>query len=409
MGLGRDAAVAAMNRWEHHRVVIDGVLIHYLRAPGVGPNPKPLILTHGWPWTFWDFHAVIGPLSDPGAHGGDPADAFDVIVPSLPGFGFSTPLREAGIGVPQVADRWVRLMRDVLGYDTFCAHGGDWGAIVTSWLAHAHADQLVGAHMSLPVVPGVNRRELGDRWADDEAWMPARMAEVEPLIRSHVTVHTLDPQTLAYGLVDSPVGTAAWLWERRRNWSDCDGDVESVFSRDHLCTTAALYWCTGAIGSSLRLYHEHFGTPPGIAHDRMPRMEAPCAFAIFPKELVLLPRSVAEEYTDLRSLDAHGTAAATSPPPNNPTSWSTTCAPSSAGCEALGFRPHVRCSAGGATRPGACRCGSRSRPSRRRCPCRPWRRAANRNRTPSLMAARRQNWNATKYARSDRSRPLAAA
>jgi pimeloyl-ACP methyl ester carboxylesterase len=295
-----DAAVAAMNRWEHHRVVIDGVLIHYVRAPGVGPNPKPLILTHGWPWTFWDFKDVIGPLSDPGAHGGDPADAYDVIVPSLPGFGFSTPLRAAGIGVPQVAERWVRLMREVLGYDTFCAHGGDWGAIVTSWLAHAHAEHIIGAHMSLPVVPGVNRRELGDRWADDEAWMPVRMAEVEPLIRSHVTVHTLDPQTLAYGLVDSPVGTAAWLWERRRNWSDCDGDVESVFSRDHLCTTAALYWCNGSIGSSLRLYHEHFGNPPGIAHDRMPRMEAPCAFAIFPKELVLLPRSVAAEYSDLR-------------------------------------------------------------------------------------------------------------
>ncbi len=157
------------------------------------------------------------------------------------------------------------------------------------------------------------------------------MAEVEPLIRSHVTVHTLDPQTLAYGLVDSPVGTAAWLWERRRNWSDCDGDVESVFSREHLCTTAALYWCTGAIGSSLRLYHEHFGTPPGIAHDRMPRMEAPCAFAIFPKELVLLPRSVAPRIQRSAPLDADGSRRSLRRPRTTRTCWSTTCAPSSAG------------------------------------------------------------------------------
>ena len=161
--------------------------------------------------------------------------------------------------------------------------------------------RLIGAHLSIALMPGVNRRALEpDDWADDEQWMLDRNAEAEPLIRSHVTVHLLDPQTLSYGLIDSPVGTAAWIWERRRNWSDCDGDVERAFDREHLCTTATLYWATGAIASSLRLYHEHFRKPWPLAHERMPRLEAPTAFAIFPRDVVHLPRSVLEANADLR-------------------------------------------------------------------------------------------------------------
>jgi pimeloyl-ACP methyl ester carboxylesterase len=194
----------------------------------------------------------------------------------------------------------VKLMRDCLGYDRFGAYGGDWGAIVTSELGHAHAQHLTGVYMSLPVIPGVNRRELApEAFGPDEEWMVQRTAEVDWLIRSHVTVHTHDPQTLAYALADSPVGTAAWIWERRRAWSDCDGDVESVFNRDELITLASIYWLTGAIGPSLRIYFEHFngGWPP--IHDRIPIVEAPTGFAIFPKELVLLPRSVAAKYSNL--------------------------------------------------------------------------------------------------------------
>lgn len=294
------AEAERMNQWQHHRVVIDDIPIHYLHAPGKGPNPTPLLLTHGWPWTFWDFKDTIGPLSDPASHGGDPADAFDVYVVSLPGFGFSTPLTTAGVDVAKVADLWVKLMCDVLGHERFAAHGGDWGALVTSHLAHAHADRLVGAHLSLTLMPGVDRRSLGDdAWGPDETWKRERNAESESVIRSHVTVHLLDPQTLSYGLVDSPVGTAAWIWERRRNWSDCNGDVETAFDRQHLCTTAALYWCTGAISSSLRLYHEHFRKPWPLAHDRMPRLEAPTGWAVFPKDVVHMPRSVLESHSNL--------------------------------------------------------------------------------------------------------------
>ena len=138
----------AMNAYDHFRVELDGSPIHFLHAKGQGPAPLPLILSHGWPWTFWDFEKVIGPLSDPAAYGGDPKDAFDVVVPSLPGFGFSTPLTKTGINWWRTADLWAQLMRDVLGYERFCAHGGDWGSLVTLQLGHRYADRVHGIHIT---------------------------------------------------------------------------------------------------------------------------------------------------------------------------------------------------------------------------------------------------------------------
>jgi pimeloyl-ACP methyl ester carboxylesterase len=291
---------AAMNAYPNFMVDIEGIPIHFVHVRGTGSSPMPIVLTHGWPWSFWDMRALIGPLTDPQAFGGDANDSFDVVIPSLPGFAFSNPLQTRGVNVRRVAQLWVRLMRDGLGYDRFAAYGGDWGAIVSSELGHAHADHVLGTYMSLPTIPGVNRRELGPAsFAEDEQWMVARMAEAEPLIRSHVTVHTLDPQTLAYGLADSPVGTAAWLWERRRAWSDCDGNVETVFPRDELVTLASIYWLTGGITTSLRLYFEHWGSGWPALHDRQRVIDVPTGFAIFPKELVFLPRAVAEARTNL--------------------------------------------------------------------------------------------------------------
>ena len=294
------AQASKINRFAHFRVEVDGIPIHFLHAKGKGPNPMPLVLTHGWPWTFWDFKSVIEPLSDPASHGGDAADAFDVVVPSLPGYGLSTPLHTTGVDVPRIAELWVKLMGEGLGYQRFAAHGGDWGAAVTAQLGHAHADRLIGVHMSLPLIPGLDFGLPDDAFADDEQWMVTRRAEARPSIRSHVAVQTLDPQTLAYLAADSPTGTAAWIWERRRNWSDCDGDVEKVFDRDHLCTTAAIYWCTGSFTSAMRLYHEHFSQRWGLAHDRSPVIEAPAAFAVFPKEVIFVPRRIAEEKANLK-------------------------------------------------------------------------------------------------------------
>ena len=295
------AEAARMNRHAHYQADVLGLPIHFLRAPGNGPDPLPLILTHGWPWSFWDFKDVIGPLSDPGAHGGDPTDAFEVIVPSLPGFGFSTPLRRAGVNLATIADAWVSLMRDVCGFDRFAAHGGDWGALVTGQLGHAHADAVVGVHLALSMLPGVDRGAItAADYADDEQWMLQRDAQSLRTITSHVSVHSTDPQTLAYAMADSPAGTAAWIWERRRNWSDCGGDVETAFSRDHLCTTAALYWCTGAFTSAMRLYYEHFNHAWPLVHDRRPTVAAPTGFAVFPKDVVHMPRKIAEQHCDLR-------------------------------------------------------------------------------------------------------------
>lgn len=287
------AQEATINRLPQFRVEIDGIPIHFVHLRGAGPDPTPVILTHGWPWTFWDWKDVVEPLA---AHG------FDVVVPSLPGFGFSTPLRTTGVDVRRVGELWVTLMRDVLGYGPFAAAGGDWGSVVTAELGHAHPEHVLGVWLTLPMIPGVDLRRLSaDAFAEDEAWMWARMVEARPHIQSHRTAHQYEPQTLAYALADSPVGTAAWLWSRRHDWSDHDGDVLSVFDRDFLCTTASIYWLTGTIATSLRLYAEHFrGGPPPPLHDRRRAIEVPTGFGLFPKELLMLPRAVAEERTDLR-------------------------------------------------------------------------------------------------------------
>lgn len=294
---------ALMNSYPQFMATVDGIPIHFIHVRGNGLDPRPLILSHGWPWTFWDWHKVIGPLTDPAAHGGDPADAFDVVIPSLPGAGFSVPLTTTGLGARRIADLWHTLMTDVLGYRRFCAGGGDWGSTVTGELGHGYPDDVVGVWLTLPNLPGVALWDITrDDFAPDEQWMWQRNEEVRGTIVSHSTVHRTDPQTIAYALADSPAGTAAYILGRRRDWSDNDGDVFSVFDRDFLCTTASIYWLTGSIASSMRIYKEHYtgGRPPAPRHDRRPAIEVPTAFAVFPKELLLLPRAVAARATNLR-------------------------------------------------------------------------------------------------------------
>jgi pimeloyl-ACP methyl ester carboxylesterase len=295
------AQEAAMNRWPHFRVVLDDVPIHFVHVRGRGPSPVPLVLTHGWPWTFWDYAAVIGPLTDPAAHGGDPADAFDLVVPSLPGTAFSSPLRTKGIGVTATADLWVRLMRDVLGYGSFGVGGGDSGAFVSAWMGHAWAPHVRGVHLSFPATTSMG---------DYATITPAAYSEEEqewlrdppPQSRgtsAHMAVHIEDPQTLAWAMQDSPAGLAAWLVERRRNWSDCDGDVERRFTKDDLLTTVSLYWLTGTFHTSVRFYAESFRAPWPLVHDRRPAVEAPTAVAVFPRELLRVPRSFMAERVNL--------------------------------------------------------------------------------------------------------------
>jgi pimeloyl-ACP methyl ester carboxylesterase len=292
------AQEAAMNRFPHFRVEIDGIPIHFMHIRGKGPNPMPLIMTHGWPWTFWDWQGVIGPLTDPARFGGDPSLSFDLVIPSLPGFGFSTPLRTNGVESKRIAALWAILMHEVLGYDRFSAVGGDIGAAVTGELALAHPELLFGILLTLPALPGVSPLALpDDAWAEDEAWMRARMVETLPTF-THIGVHAHVPQTLAYALCDSPVGTAAWIWERRREWSDCDGDLEGYFGRDALCTLASTYWLTNTIGTSIRWYHAWAQAGAGVpVGDR--RVKVPTGIAIFRKDVLMMPRSAAQAQCDL--------------------------------------------------------------------------------------------------------------
>lgn len=295
------AAEARMNAVPQYRVVIDDVPIHFAHVRGRGPRPLPLILSHGWPWTFWDFHRVIGPLTDPAAHGGDPADAFDVVVPSLPGFGFSSPLRRTGMHPAAIADLWRRLMVDVLGYERFAAQGGDWGAFVTAWLGHAHADRVLGIHQSMPAfITTASGRLTAADFAPDELPRFETMQAKADAIASHLAVQTHDPQTLAWALHDSPVGLAAWIVERRRAWSDCDGDVERRFSKDDLLTTVSLYWFTQTFHTSARIYADTRRVRPRPVHDRMPEVEAPTAIAVFPQDVIQYPRAVAERHAHLQ-------------------------------------------------------------------------------------------------------------
>ena len=271
-----------INAFDHYRTTIDDMPIHFIHGKGKGPHPTPLILSHGWPWCFWDLHQVIGPLTDPAAYGGDPADSFDVIVPSLPGFGFSTPLTKPGINFWRTADIWHTLMTDVLGYEKFGAQGGDWGALVTSQLGHKYADSIIALHLTnvIPFTLFNHERPwdiTGGNLVPPDVTGDARRDahERQERIASHVAVHVLDPQTLAVGLHDSPAGLLSWLVERRRAWGDCNGDVESRFSRDHLITTTMIYWLTNSFVTSARYYAEAAHYPWQPSHDGTPQIQVP--------------------------------------------------------------------------------------------------------------------------------------
>jgi microsomal epoxide hydrolase len=226
-------------------------------------------------------HKVIRPLADPAAYGGDPADAFDVIVPSLPGFGFSTPVPRAGVNSCRTADLWQTLMTQVLGYERYAASGGDWGSRVTAELGHKYAPSLYGIH-----ILGATPLDLfnGERWWDiTSSLVPhdtptdIRKRALQGLthIVSHVAVQTVEPQTLAYAMHDSPVGQLAWITQRWRDWGHTGGQVESAFPRDFLLTTSTLYWVTESFVSSARYYGDAVRHPWRPAHDRVPRVEAP--------------------------------------------------------------------------------------------------------------------------------------
>ena len=279
-----------LNRLAQFRAEVDGLSIHFIHERGVGPNPLPIILTHGWPDSFTRYQKIIPFLTDPARHGGDPMDSFDVIVPSIPGFGFSGRPNLRGVNSFHVAELWAKLMTKELGYLRFAAAGGDIGSGVTRYLAATHPELLVGIHLT---DIGILRDVLAPSSRTDlsEGELRYRSSAAEWIARegAYMSLQSTKPQTLAYGLSDSPAGLAGWIVEKFRAWSDCGGDLGRSFTEDELLTNIMIYWVTGTIGSSIRMYYENSHTLPPIG-----RIDVPTGIALFPADILPPPQESAE-------------------------------------------------------------------------------------------------------------------
>jgi len=267
---------ARINGFGPSRTVIDGVGIHFLHHRSPHPEALPLVLTHGWPGSVVEFLEVIEPLTDPTAHGGRAEDAFHVVVPSLPGYGFSDAPRDTGWGRDRIADAWAELMRR-LGYERFAAQGGDWGSMVTAALAAQHPDRLVGIHVTLAVVVPP-AETLADLTEAEQATLDG-FSHYQRWDGGYSAQQSSRPQTLGYALADSPMGQAAWIIEKFWSWTDHDGDPEQAVDRRTLLDNVTLYWLTNTATSSARLYWESF-------HDLDARpITVPAAASIYPGEI----------------------------------------------------------------------------------------------------------------------------
>jgi pimeloyl-ACP methyl ester carboxylesterase len=286
----------AMNAFPHFRADVDGLGIHFIHARGRGPAPMPLLITHGWPSSFTEMLPVIPLLADPGAHGGDPADAFDVVVPSVPGFGFSDRPAKRGMTRSRVAALWAQLMAG-LGYPRFAAHGNDIGAVINGWLAADFPDRLIALHTMMPGFPppviGADVRPPSDA-ERAHAEVQARWEREEG---GYNHIQETRPQTLAYGLHDSPVGLAAWILEKWRAWTDPAGDLERHFSRDLLLANVTLYWVTETANAANRSYYERAREPRRITA----RITVPTGVALSMEPVQRVSRERAERsYADIR-------------------------------------------------------------------------------------------------------------
>ncbi|HEV2336247.1 MAG TPA: alpha/beta fold hydrolase [Stellaceae bacterium] len=286
-----------LNAFPQYKTELDGIDLHFLHVPGQGPAPCPLLLLHGWPGSVFEFLEIIPRLTDPARFGGDAADAFTVVAPSLPGYGLSFKPGQPRFGIEEIADCVAALMHDRLGYPKFAVQGGDWGAITASRLGHAHPDKLLGIHVNLLAV----RRER-DASAEPSPKEESYYEEVALWLKEETGYQWIQgtrPQTLAFGLTDSPVGLAAWIVEKFRAWSDCGGDVESAFTKDQLLANISFYWFTGAIGSSFFPYYARLHRPWPIPTGRT--IDVPTGYAAFPREILRAPRGLAARtYTDIR-------------------------------------------------------------------------------------------------------------
>lgn len=290
-GFDWQAQVERISVLPHYRFAASEGRIHFLHVKGKGSASTPIILTHGWPGSFLEMLEIIPLLTNPTAHGLNADTSFDVVIPSLPGFGYSDRPQVAGMNAFRVAEIWVDLMH-ALGYDRFVAQGGDLGAGVSTALGLRHSNNILGLHLNY--IPGSYRPHLstGQDVTEGERRFLSRAADWYDQNGAYAHLQGTRPQTPSYALNDSPAGLAAWILEKFRDWSDCGGDLYSRFSRDYLLTNVTLYWMTQTISSSFRMYQEGRLSP--LHFSSTDYVHPPCAIAVFPKEIITPPRSWVE-------------------------------------------------------------------------------------------------------------------
>jgi pimeloyl-ACP methyl ester carboxylesterase len=280
------ATETRLNQLDQFRTQLDGLGIHFLHIRSPHDNALPLVMTHGWPGSIVEFLKVIGPLTDPSAHGGEAADAFHLVCPTLPGYGFSDKPTEPGWNIERIGRAWSQLMRR-LGYERYVAQGGDWGAAVTTAIALQDTEHCLGFHLNLPMV-APDRDTMDDLTEREQDALAGRKHYVD-WDSGYSKQQSTRPQTVGYGLTDSPVGQAAWILEKFWAWTDCDGHPENVLTRDELLDNIMLYWLPGTAASSARLYWESFG------RTSMEDVRIPVGCSIFPKEIFRSSRRWAEK------------------------------------------------------------------------------------------------------------------
>ena len=283
---------ARLNALPQFKTELDGVDAHFLHIRSSAAQAKPLVMTHGWPGSVIEFMKVIDPLSNPAAHGGSDADAFHLVLPTIPGYGFSDKPTETGWATDRIAAAWSTLMAR-LGYDRYFAQGGDWGAVVTASIGAHDPEHCIGVHTNMAVVAPTP--EMLAEPTEQEQDAIAAQKFYQDWDSGYSRQQSTRPQTLGYGLVDSPVGQAAWIVEKFYQWTDCDGHPENVLSRDELLDNVMFYWLTGAGASSARLYWESF------ARESISDVNVPAGMSVFPKEILKASRRWAEtRFKDLR-------------------------------------------------------------------------------------------------------------
>lgn len=288
-----------LNALPQFRTTIDGLGIHFIHARSPYVDALPIVLTHGWPGSVVEFLKVVGPLTDPAAHGGDPADAFHVVAPSLPGYGFSDRPNRSGWGVERIAAAWIELMGR-LGYERFGAQGGDWGTSISTSIAQQAPARVIGIHLNPPIA-APDPATFDDLTAAERT----ALADLERAGREesgYSEQQATRPQTVGYGLVDSPVALCAWIVEKFQAWTDCEGDPENALTRDEMLDDITLYWLTKTGASSARLYWESIRqVSEWFTHGTTDVITVPTGCSIFPKEIPRPSRRWAERrYTDIR-------------------------------------------------------------------------------------------------------------